>query len=355
MGYPIHPKPLKALAENGIDTFSQRLGLRSIGLNNAELSIVIVNYRSWKVLEKCLDSFAQFTPNAKHEIIVVDNDSQDGMLEGFSQQYPNVRFIQNTHNHGFSHGCNLGASHANGSFLLFLNPDTLLTSHNAIDDMLTFAKNNANIGITTCRKINLKGKPEREMAFASPWLIIGWIRTLYKMLNKANIAKKFPQEKKVWHPDWVAGSVVLITKELFEDIGRWNQKSFWMYYEDVDLCKRIKFHHKEIALLRNVELQHAHGGSSRKNPNTAAITKSEVVTSSHVYIQLHTRGLNKYLLHLAILSDTLISQLIKTLLTLPIFWKKTFKANALTLIATIKYYIGALMRLTWRSSRLKAL
>jgi len=74
-----------------------------------------------------------------------------------------------------------------------------------------------------------------------------------------------------------------------------------------------------------------------------------------VYIQLHTRGLNKYLLHLAILSDTLISQLIKTLLTLPIFWKKTFKANALTLIATIKYYIGALMRLTWRSSRLKAL
>ncbi len=74
---------------------------------------------------------------------------------------------------------------------------------------------------------------------------------------------------------------------LFNKIGKWDQDSFWMYYEDVDLCRKVKLQDKEIALLRNVELKHSHSGSSRRNPETTAITKSEVVASSHVYIQLH--------------------------------------------------------------------
>jgi GT2 family glycosyltransferase len=338
---------------NGIVTFSHLHGFRSIGLSSKDLSIVIVNYKSWKVLAECLDSFSQYTPKLNHEIIVVDNDSQDGELEPFSQKYPQVSFIKNTGNNGFAHGCNLGADNAHGEFLLFLNPDTVLTNNTAIDDMFIFAQCNTDVGIISCRRINPKGKPEREMAFANPWLIISWLRALYKLVNKAKIRKKFPENEMIWHPDWVAGSVILMKGELFKKIGKWNQDSFWMYYEDVDLCRKVKALNKNIALLRDVELKHAHGGSSRRNPKTTAITKSEVVTSSHVYIQLHTQGLNRLLLHFAIFIDTLLSQLVKILLTFPIFWRTSFKANILVFIATFKYYVNAVIRSTWKSKRLE--
>ncbi len=321
-------------------------------MSEKDLSIVIVNYKSWKVLAECLDSFSQYTPKLNHEIIVVDNDSQDGKLESFSQNYPHVTFIKNSGNNGFAHGCNLGADNARGEFLLFLNPDTVLTNSTAINSMFEFAKNNSNVGITSCRRINPKGKPEREMAFANPWLIISWIRALYKLINKSEIQKKFPENEAVWHPDWVAGSVILIQTRFFNKVGKWGQDSFWMYYEDVDLCRKVKVLNKNIALLRNVEIKHAHGGSSRRNPKTTAITKSEVVTSSHVYIQLHTQGLNRSLLHFAIFIDTLLSQLVKILFTLPVFWKVAFKANILVFIATFKYYVNAVIRSTWKSKKL---
>lgn len=336
---------------NGIDIFSHLLGLRSFGLNNIDLSIVIVNYRSWQTLGNCLKSLTEFPPTFNHEIIVVDNDSQDGKLENFSRHH-NVAFIINSGNNGYANGCNLGAENAQGKFLLFLNPDTVITSINTIDSMLEFANRNPNIGITSCRKISPKGKPEREMAFANPWLIISWIRAIYKLTNKKEVEKKFPKMDKVWHPDWVSGSVILIHSNLFNKIGRWNQESFWMYYEDVDLCIKVKNQNKNIALLRNVELQHTHGGSSRRNPKTTAITKSEVVTSSHVFIQIHAKGISRIVLHALITLDTLASFLLRTLLTLPVFWKRTFQSNLLTLIAIIKYYIGVIISGTWKSKKL---
>jgi hypothetical protein len=100
---------------------------------------------------------------------------------------------------------------------------------------------------------------------------------------------------------------------------------------------------------------YTHGSSSRRNPKTTAITKSEVVTSSHAYIQLRAKGLNRLLLHTVILIDTLFSQLAKILFTLPVFWKTSFRVNILVLIATSKYYINALIRNTWKSKKLDLL
>lgn len=320
-------------------------------MSNIDLSVVIVNYRSWQALDRCLKSFVEFPPTPNHEIIVVDNDSRDGKLVSFSHNH-NATFIVNNGNKGFANGCNLGAENAQGKFLLFINPDTILTSSNAIDSMVEFANKNQNIGITSCRKINPKGNPEREMAFANPWLIISWVRAIYKIINRKQVEKKFPKMDKVWYPDWVTGSVILIHCNLFNKIGKWNQESFWMYYEDVDLCRKVKKINKNIALLRNVELQHLHGGSSRRDPKTTSITKSEVITSSHVYIQLHTTGLNKLILHSIIVFNTLLSQLIRVTFSCLLFWKTPFKANLMVLISTLKYYITALLRGTWKSKRL---
>ena len=316
------------------------------------ISVVIVNYKSWDSLSSCLESFKEFEPQTKHEIIVVDNDSKDGYFELFSKNYPSVNFIKNSGNNGFPHACNLGAKNSSGKFLLFLNPDTVLNDSNAIDGMFNFASDNPTIGITSCRKINTKGNSEREMTFSSPWLTISWIRAIYKIASSSIIKDSFPNNEMLWYPEWITGSVVMISSRLFYAVGKWSHKHYWMYYEDVDLCLKVKQKNKKIALLRDLSIMHNHGGSSRININTIAITKSEVITSWHAFVQLHTKGLNRVSLHIVIIVNTLISQLLKVALTSLVFWKISFRANILVLIATFNYYINALICGTWKSKRI---
>jgi GT2 family glycosyltransferase len=76
----------------------------------------------------------------------------------------------------------------------------------------------------------------------------------YKLINKSKIQARFLENKSLWYPDWVAGSVILIQTQFFNQIGTWEQDNYWMYYEDVDLCRKVKHHNKTIALLRDVEL-----------------------------------------------------------------------------------------------------
>ena len=185
--------------------------------------------------------------------------------------------------------------------------------------MLSFAEANPNVGITSCRTLGPNDKREREIAFLSPWLTIGWLRAIYKITSSRKITNQFQENKNIWYPEWVAGSVILIQKDFFKKIGKWSENLFWMYSEDPDLCLKASRNGKQIALLRNVELKHSHGGSSRKNPKTTAITKSEVVTSSHVFIHKYTRGINRLALHLVIMINTLTSWLLRTIITLPLF------------------------------------
>jgi GT2 family glycosyltransferase len=323
-------------------------------LSKIDLSIIIVNYRSWEVLAKCIESFNEYKPHIIYEIIVVDNDSQDGKFKKFQQQFHKIKLIANKGNYGFSSGCNLGTDNAHGEFLLFLNPDVTLTSSPAIDEMFSFAKANPKIGITSCRTLDPNGKREREVAFLNPWLTIGWLRAMYKLALSRTIAINFKENNEIWYPEWVAGSVILIQKDFFKKIGKWSENNFWMYSEDSDICLKSKNYGKKIALLRHVELKHSHGGSSRRNSKTTAIAKSEVVTSSHVFIHTHTEGINRLTLHLVITVNTLASWLLRTIITFPFFWKGLFRVNLFTLVEIIKYYLSVLIRWNWKSKRLKS-
>jgi GT2 family glycosyltransferase len=89
------------------------------------LSIIIVNYRSWKRLSACLKSIAQAGYDDV-ETIVVDSFSNDGQGESFAAQFPQVKFIMQNINGGFAQACNKGAENASGDWFLFLNPDTVL-------------------------------------------------------------------------------------------------------------------------------------------------------------------------------------------------------------------------------------
>lgn len=321
-------------------------------MTNTELSVVIVNYKSWKLLDNCITSFKEFPPSISYEIIVVDNDSQDGEFESFSSQHPGIKFVQNAGNHGFSNGCNLGAGHAKGDYLLFLNPDTELTEDNAIDKMVTFLKENQETGIVSCRTVSPKSV-ERELLFSNPWLLIGVTRQLYKLFNYKRIKREFPADAKVWFPDWVSGSVVLIGKDLFNQVGRWNQERYWMYHEDPDLCNKVKDAGKNIALLRDVTIKHVGGGTSRKNTKTSIMAKTEVIISSHNYIEANTKSFTT-ILHVLFGFVTLATLLIKSFFSILLLKIKKSKIYFMTGTSAIKYYFMAFNRKTWKNKKLES-
>jgi len=320
-------------------------------MRKLKLSVVTVNYKSWELLESYLESFKQFPPKLSYEIIIVDNYPQDGMGESFSQKHPEVKLIPNKGNFGFSHGCNLGARHAEGEYLLFLNPDTELTKDNAIDAMFEFLNNSSEVGVVACRTVTPSGGTGREIAFLSPWLLIAWVRQVFKFINKENIKKDYPEDSDVWYPEWISGSVVLIQFQFFYQIGRWNEKRYWMYHEDPDLCLRVRKAGRKVALLRNVSIKHVEGGVSRNSVKTTIRSKTEVIISAHNYIQENTTGGSRISLHLLYLLKTL-SPVLLLLILLPFFWAKKFKVKSLVLIESFKYYGSAIMRKTWKSPKL---
>ena len=126
-----------------------------------DISVIIVNYRSWAKLGKCLDSLS-FIPQSllSFEVIIVDNASNDGILPKFQIAYPRFSFIQNTGNNGFAHGCNLGATKAGGEYLLFLNPDTVVNEESLVG-MLKRARSCNNHSIISCRQIREDGSEEK--------------------------------------------------------------------------------------------------------------------------------------------------------------------------------------------------
>jgi GT2 family glycosyltransferase len=126
-----------------------------------------------------------------------------------------------------------------------------------------------------------------------------------------------------------------------------------MYFEEMDLAHKINQINKTITLVRNVEIKHQHGGSSRINPKTSAITKSEVMISRHVYIQKFYSGINLILLHISMLIISLSSQLIMALVSLPFAWTNKGRTSLLLLSTSIQYYWYALINKSWKSRRLK--
>ena len=312
------------------------------------ISVVIIAKNEEKKIEKCLRSVSW-----ADEVIVIDNDSQDGLFEKYSQKFPAVKFLLNIGNYGYSSGCNFGAQSALGEYLIFLNPDTELTDSPAIDTMLEYAQTHSDTGIISCRKIKPGNRLEREVTFISPWLTLGLIRVLYKNIFRRKIEKNLPKDSPIWHPEWLTGSIFFIPACIYQQVGGLSEKDYWMYFEEMDLAHKINQIGKTITLIRNVEIKHQHGGSSRINPKTSAITKSEVMISRHVYIQKFYAGNYGVLLHTSMVAISLSSQIFMALISLPFFWSKKGQASLLLLNESVRYYSQALHSRNWRSRRLQ--
>jgi GT2 family glycosyltransferase len=316
-----------------------------------DLSIIIVSYRGWDRLRACLDSLGAFTGSMfKFEVIIVDNDSADDIIDVFELNYPDFIFIKNKVNGGFANGCNLGSTNAKGDFILFLNPDTV-AAEESVGKLLERARANPGNFISSCRQVNEKKKVSIACGiFPTFGTLTGFGRTIFKLLNSKKFTEQTEAKNNIIYPDWVSGSVIMIKKEVFLNLEGFDE-DYWLYYEDTDICKRIRDQKGNIAFYNDIEIQHNHGGSSRINIKTASITKTEVSISRHVYIAKHFTGAGRFIIQLYLVMNDLIAGTIMAFFGLVLFAFPRMFVYVHIYGKLIGYNFGVLMRRSWISPR----
>lgn len=208
-----------------------------------DLSICIVSWNVRDYLKDCLASIREAKPTLRHEIIVVDNGSGDGSLEMVEAEFPETVLIRNRVNSGFAAACNQAMEKSKGRYILLLNPDTLVRP-GSLENMVRFLDARPEAGGGGCRLLNPDGSPQRSVrtfpTFQSSlrqFTILGDLGFFRKAKRKYFMEGfDYAREAEVEQP---MGAALFLRREAVKRIG-WMDESFFMYFEDVDLCYRLR-------------------------------------------------------------------------------------------------------------------
>jgi GT2 family glycosyltransferase len=208
-----------------------------------KLSIVIVNYDVKYYLEQCLDSVLKSLQNLDSEIFVVDNHSSDGSLEYLIPKFPDIHFIDNQENVGFSRANNQAIEQAQGEYVLLLNPDTVL-GENTLTKVCRFMDENKQVGAVGVKMLDGFGQflPESKRGFPSPWNSFTKMSGLARLFPHSKVFGgyhlRYLDENETHEVEVLAGAFMMLRRETIEKSGSLDN-SFFMYGEDIDLSYRI--------------------------------------------------------------------------------------------------------------------
>ncbi len=231
-----------------------------------DLSIIIVSYNTKEFLKKCVDSIFEHGKSLKIEIIVVDNNSTDGVVETIpGSKYPvsNFKLILNKENVGFSKANNIGIRQASGKYILFLNPDTEIRK-NTLQKMVDFMDTYTSAGVATCRVELPSGELDdaSHRGFPTPWNSFAHFTGISKIFSESTIFNGynlgFKDLNKIHEIDSCAGAFMIARKKAGEEIGWWDEDYFF-YGEDLDFCFELKEKGWKIYFVPSVSILHYKG------------------------------------------------------------------------------------------------
>lgn len=209
-----------------------------------QLSVIIINYNVKYFLEQCLCSVVKAMKNIEGEIIVIDNNSNDGGCAFLCNKFKEVIFIWNKKNQGFAKANNQALKIASGEYVLFLNPDTLV-AEDCFEKCISFIhskNNNIALGI---KMIDGSGNflKESKRAFPAPMTSLYKLCGLSRVFPRSAVFAKyhlgFLNENETHEVDVLAGAFMMVPKKILNIVGGFDEE-FFMYGEDIDLSFRIQ-------------------------------------------------------------------------------------------------------------------
>jgi GT2 family glycosyltransferase len=232
-----------------------------------DLTIAIVNWNTREFLKGCLASIRENVKDIKYEVIVVDNASPDSSAGMVREYFPGVELLENRKNLGYAKANNQAFARARGRYFLLLNPDTVVLK-DSVEKMVGFLDNNPGAAAVAPRFLN----PDRTfqrfyrrfpglLYFISQMTIFSWLmpagakQRLRRSYHYENTHDSFDAIRTVEQP---AASCLLLRKDVFGD-GKLFDERFPIFFNDVDLCKRIAMLGRKIYYLPDSEIVHFGG------------------------------------------------------------------------------------------------
>lgn len=250
-----------------------------------QVSIIIVNYNTKHLTADCIDSIIAKTSEVEYEIILVDNASSDGSQEEFSSD-GRILFLEAGDNLGFGKANNLGAQHAKGDYIFFLNSDTLLLN-NAIYEMWRYSEEHKedNIGGLGC--ILCDGNNQRCHSYAK---LNTW-KDIVKSYFLAPYTKKKAKEimamdaedecKDAFEVGYVTGADLFVSRKVIDECGCFDP-DFFMYSEESEMQWRFKKHGYKNMIIKSPKIMHLEGMSQAKKKSPTM--KKIIMTQSSLYL-----------------------------------------------------------------------
>lgn len=255
-----------------------------------DVSIVIVTYNSSAVVGACIDAIRAHAHDIGYEIIVADNASPDATANLVARNYPDVTLVRRGHNDGLSAAINDGVAASSGRNVAVLNPDTRVTE-GGLATLSRYLDEHADVGIVAPKLLDDDGELQLSCR-AFPGYATA-IFNRYSLITRIVPGNRYSRDylmrdfdhASVRDVDWVSGAACMLPRRVFDEVRGWDPEYF-MFNEDVDLCKRIHDAGYRVVYNPSAVVYHAIGVSKSASPKLIV----ERHRSMWRYYRKHVRG-----------------------------------------------------------------
>jgi GT2 family glycosyltransferase len=252
-----------------------------------DVSIIYVYYNTPEALSASIQSVFNTTQGLKIQIVVVDNGSPKRVPKDVVEQKGVI--VISSKNIGYGAGMNKGVQHARSKKLILVNPDTIFHK-NAINFLIT-KMDDEKIGVVGPQMVDENGSILPTISGKATLLSILFTNSfLNKMFPRHRIARSFWMQNvnrnKEQSVSVISGACMAMRKKVFEDVGGFDER-FFMYFEETDLCLRVKKMQLSVKYFPSASIYHTVGASSRDKEKIESQKKKESKKDSQkIYISL---------------------------------------------------------------------
>jgi N-acetylglucosaminyl-diphospho-decaprenol L-rhamnosyltransferase len=235
------------------------------------VAVLIVNFRAYDALERCLASVERVLADGD-EVVIVDHNSDEAALRRAAARCPRATTIARPDNPGFAAGVNRAAAHSRAPYLLLLNPDAEILD--AVPRALeAWLASHPEVGVVAPRVLNPDGSVQPTarrfpglttiLGGRSTWLTRTWPDNWLTRHNMTGRDATAPTDV-----DWVSGACLMTSRDLFTRLGGFDE-SFFLYQEDIDFCRRALEAGYRCTYVPSVTVRHVVGACSRFDPEAS--------------------------------------------------------------------------------------
>jgi len=296
--------------------------LTSIRSKPIDVSIIILNYNQSKLSLDCVSSILKVEKQLSFELIVVDNGSKQHEVKMLEQSDLKIhyKFVKSDKNGGFGYGNNLGAKHAKGIYLAFINNDTYFEKP-CFSFLKDYMSAHSEVGVCAPQQLapNHVPRPSFDHHHGIRKFFFGgsFMETIFRKPKK---------KARYSHPlevDFIQGCFMFFRKTVFEEVRGFDPNIF-LYYEEMDICTRLQNNRHKVIYNPNIDFYHIHEASTSVSIKTTGAKKVQILYS-YLYVLYKNHSLIKFLI-------------IKNALLFSYFLKSPFRSKARVVFkALLKY------------------